>query len=43
MTRDDVLLGDFAKAGEWLAEALSQPETDLLRDACIQRFEFCFE
>jgi hypothetical protein len=43
MTRDDVLLSDFAKAGERLAEALSQPETDVLRDACIQRFEFCFE
>jgi nucleotidyltransferase substrate binding protein (TIGR01987 family) len=43
MNRDDVVLSDFAKAGERLAEALSQPETDVLRDACIQRFEFCFE
>ena len=24
-------------------EALSAPETDLTRDAAIQRFEFCFE
>ena len=26
-----------------LGEALSAPETDLSRDAAIQRFEFCFE
>ncbi len=26
-----------------LIEALSAPETDLNRDAAIQRFEFCFE
>ena len=26
-----------------LREALSAPETDLTRDAAIQRFEFCFE
>ncbi len=26
-----------------LREALSAPETDLNRDAAIQRFEFCFE
>ncbi len=26
-----------------LKEALSAPETDLSRDAAIQRFEFCFE
>jgi hypothetical protein len=31
-----VLLSDFTRAGERLAEALSEPETDFLRDACIQ-------
>jgi len=26
-----------------LREVLDQPETDVIRDAAIQRFEFCFE
>jgi nucleotidyltransferase substrate binding protein (TIGR01987 family) len=26
-----------------LGEALAMEETDVVRDACIQRFEFCFE
>ena len=26
-----------------LREVLNQPETDVVRDAAIQRFEFCFE
>jgi len=26
-----------------LHEVLAQPETDVSRDAAIQRFEFCFE
>lgn len=26
-----------------LGEALAEPESDIVRDAAIQRFEFCFE
>lgn len=33
----------LAKALTRLCEALENPETDLTRDASIQRFEFCFE
>ena len=36
-------LESFQKAVRRLAEVLSQPETDVNRDASIQRFEFCFE
>ena len=37
------LLGDLGNAISRLAEALKQPETEFIRDAAIQRFEFCFE
>jgi nucleotidyltransferase substrate binding protein (TIGR01987 family) len=33
----------LGKAIDRLAEALGEPETALVRDACIQRFEFAFE
>ena len=33
----------FRNAVVRLREALDAPETDLSRDAAIQRFEFCFE
>lgn len=38
-TRQD----SFAQAIARLGDALTAPETDLSRDAAIQRFEFCFE
>ena len=34
---------DFRKVVERLAEAVAAPESDLVRDAAIQRFEFSFE
>ena len=37
------LLGDFGTALGRLSEALAQPETEFIRDASIQRFEFYFE
>ena len=39
----DALLHDLGNALIRLAEALGQPENDFIRDAAIQRFEFCFE
>ena len=33
----------FARALARLEEALSLPHSDVVRDACIQRFEFSFE
>ena len=36
-------LGSFAKAVGRLDEALAMPFSDVIRDACIQRFEFGFE
>ena len=33
----------FVRALARLEEALREPATPLVRDACIQRFEFCFE
>ena len=38
-----LLLGDLEKALQRLAEAIAQPEQEFVRDAAIQRFEFCFE
>jgi nucleotidyltransferase substrate binding protein (TIGR01987 family) len=38
-TRQD----SFTQAIARLGDALTAPETDLSRDAAIQRFEFCFE
>ncbi len=34
---------DVRESSSRLAEAVSQPESDLIRDATIQRFEFTFE
>ena len=33
----------FSQAVKRLREVLDAPETDITRDAAIQRFEFCFE
>lgn len=35
--------GAFTSAIARLRDVLAQPETDISRDAAIQRFEFCFE
>ena len=35
--------GNAQKSAARLAEAVAQPESDLIRDATIQRFEFTFE
>lgn len=37
------LLADFQRAAGRLSDALAQPESEFIRDASIQRFEFCFE
>ena len=36
-------LDSFAKAVDRLDQALDLPASDVVRDACIQRFEFSFE
>lgn len=38
-----LLLGDLERALQRLANVLQQPENEYIRDAAIQRFEFCFE
>ena len=38
-----MLIADLASAVRRLSQALDQPESELVRDASIQRFEFCFE
>ncbi len=43
MTKTPSVLADFEQAVLRLADALAQPEDEFLRDASIQRFEFCFE
>jgi len=43
LKRANLLLSDLDKALLRLAEALNQPENEFVRDAAIQRFEFCFE
>jgi nucleotidyltransferase substrate binding protein (TIGR01987 family) len=43
MDRAGLLLGDLRRTVDRLREALAQPESEYLRDACIQRFEFSFE
>ena len=43
LERTTLLLADFERALTRLADALGQPESELIRDAAIQRFEFCFE
>ena len=41
--RARLLLGDFQRAVTRLSDALGQPESEFIRDAAIQRFEFSFE
>ena len=41
--RATLLLEDLQSALRRLADALAQPESEFVRDAAIQRFEFCFE
>ena len=43
LKKANLLLNDLNKALLRLDEALKQPENDFVRDAAIQRFEFCFE
>jgi nucleotidyltransferase substrate binding protein (TIGR01987 family) len=43
LKRANLLLNDLNRALRRLDEALKQPENDFVRDAAIQRFEFCFE
>ena len=43
LTKLQAQYNDLAKALKKLNEALKQPETELNRDATIQRFEFTFE
>jgi nucleotidyltransferase substrate binding protein (TIGR01987 family) len=43
LKRADLLLGDLRQALLRLAAALTHPEDEFIRDAAIQRFEFCFE
>ena len=42
-SKAEALVGDLAAALDRLAAALDQPEDEFIRDAAIQRFEFCFE
>lgn len=41
--RARLLIDDGQRAVARLADALAQPETEFVRDAAIQRFEFSFE
>ena len=43
MTKDLSLLEDLQNALKRLKEAISEPETQMNKDATIQRFEFTFE
>ena len=43
LKKANLILNDLNKALLRLDEALKQPENDFVRDAAIQRFEFCFE
>jgi nucleotidyltransferase substrate binding protein (TIGR01987 family) len=43
LTKLQAQYNDLEKALKKLSEALKQPETELNRDATIQRFEFTFE
>lgn len=38
-----VSIEEYSKALKSLAQALSLPKNDIVRDASIQRFEFCIE
>lgn len=39
----DTTLVEYEKALKALAKALAEPKSDIVRDATIQRFEFCVE
>lgn len=39
----DISLVEYAKALVALEKALKEPKSDIVRDASIQRFEFCVE
>ncbi len=43
MTKLDSTIGQFEKAVKRLGEVLSVPETDIVRDSAIQRFEFTLD
>lgn len=43
LRKAELLLGDLERALQRLADVLQQPEGEFIRDAAIQRFEFCFE
>ena len=43
ITKAESLLKDLGTALTRFAEVLQQPENGFIRDAAIQRFEFCFE
>lgn len=43
MTKQMALRQQFQKATDRLAEVLQQPKNEFMRDAAIQRFEFCFD
>lgn len=43
MTKSEALKNDLSQALVRFVETLAMPETDVNRDACIQRFEFTFE
>lgn len=43
MTKLEVTIGQFEKAAGRLKEVLDLPETDVIRDSAIQRFEFTLD
>lgn len=43
ITRAQYLQSDFQKALFRLQEAIEAKKTDIVRDAAVQRFEYCFE
>jgi nucleotidyltransferase substrate binding protein (TIGR01987 family) len=43
LKRANLVLADLDKELLRLDQALKQPESEFIRDAAIQRFEFCFE
>ncbi len=43
MTEEDIVLTNLLKAKRSFEDALMRTRDDLGRDACIQRFEYCYE
>ncbi len=43
MTKTEAVRKQFQRAIARLKEALAEENTEFVRDACIQRFEFCFD